>query len=722
MGNFSKVRAAIDWADKGYICLGAKPTDALNLLPYAPYWRATPRYIITAGASVFFRSKSVLTSNQSSPYGGLELVYQRIGGAVTDYIIMGDDNAGNRTWVVSPSTTYAITVFYAAISGSAPQLTNTLVYVELWNGTSWVAPSAGGSSNLNTQVLATFALGTKVTFTFTTPTGVTRMRLIHAIPTTGITVNLRIQAAMLTASGAVHPEHYNDGQTLSLYDDVTTSLKEATWQVGRTDYMAIMPSEGTASITLNNSTKLFSPEITTSALYGYMKSNRRFGIYYQSADQQDLGTDKYWYTEFMGWVEKFDVTTSVYRERETKITASQGVKNLEKMRIRRRFFDSSYATTYYWLQFGLRGGYPSAKTGYSAATVGKSYVGHSGIQQVSDIADLSEAASGSQNMDQMGQLWDNDNDTGETLLREWADFENGYVFLTKDGIWMVRPYSTISLASSVATLNLSEVTAHDYQYGGEKWTAYRVTPNFWGAFGSYPSNVIYISEWTEWQTIKAGGTALVDTPYSFDGDFTPLGVQYAQHTTQDSQGRRTDDNSIAVAVDVGELYYVGQKYDDMYNPITAHRTTMWGYVDRFYVRNVYAYDIDFRVRAQGVGLGQTTGTEVIVSDDAMALEHGYLENKFENRIATNQTLFNYYVANKLRKRGTDRGWYSMVEIVPTDTNKADLISTLDLGMVVVIENDPQTRNGADLKHCIIGASGHWTPQDITYNYYLQPIF
>lgn len=716
MGDFNNIKVGVDWADKGYICIGAKTSDALNLLPYAPYWRGTPTYLSTAGTSTFVRGIPFFATEKSM-YGGMELRYTRAGAVVNDTILVGNDNSTTRTWVVTQNTSYQFYIYYSSITGNNTQKTNTSVLIDAWNGSSWTGIAS--TNMLDTLTNAPYSSNYLTGISFTTGASVTRIRLRIVVPSTGVT-HFRLGAVKLIPSSASGQIWYNDGQALSLYDDITAYLKSADWKLGRTNAMDIMPSEGSATFLLNNASKIFSPEINTSPLYPNIKSNVRVSIVYQHGSY--AGVDAHgWQSMFYGYTDTIDVDTSVYRDREATLTAYQGVKNLEKMRVRRRLYQNAYSDTYYWLQFGLRGGLSIPQRGYATATVGKSYVGSSYIQTPSDFVDTYPLAVNYKTLPYLGQLWADD-DTGYTLLAELADFENGYVFVTRDGYWRVIPNDYMLAFSPVATLTMSMCSDITYKYGGEKWTAYRITPTFWAPVGSYPSNVVDLSEWSEWVRVPAGTSVYITTPYVYDGDFSTLKYQYGQRTGQDAEGRRVDDNSVSVTMNATNLFYLGQQYDNLYNPVPAYVNLNWAIADRYYVKNPNAFDIEVRIKTKGVRFQQTTGQEVIVSDDTQALKFGYLERAFNNRIVTDQSLLNYYIANKLRKRGTDRGYYTSAEITLRDLTCSAFVWARDIGDKITIDNDDQTRNLSTLNHVISGIEGHWKPNDMVMDYYFSPLY
>lgn len=416
MSVLNTVRAGVDWANKGYICMGAKTTDLLNLIPSPAYWLGLKKRILTAGTSTFSMSDTA-DYGLMFDVGVMWFTYVRAGAAATDTTWIGTDGT-NHSIPVTPLSTYTLTVYFTT-GGNNTQQTNTSIIASARNSGTGVW-TARGSTTMNTGT--TYNHVKKVTIQFTPQASETYLAINFSIPTTGVT-SFQFWGAMLTlGASSTHPEYWNDGQALSLHDDVTEYLKSAAWNIGRQNYMEIMPSEGTMTLTLENSSKKFSPEITTSPLYGYMKSMRRVRLDYMRPDGATA-----WRPLFSGWVDKYNVDTSVYRNREMEIVAVQGLKNFAKMPVRRRYYSNMDSID--WLYKGLRGGYQRSGLAYKHATIGKSYVARSFVQSADDFASVFAQTTVDQDLPYFGHTWDSESDNGETILREWADFHNGWVAL-----------------------------------------------------------------------------------------------------------------------------------------------------------------------------------------------------------------------------------------------------------------------------------------------------
>lgn len=99
----------------------------------------------------------------------------------------------------------------------------------------------------------------------------------------------------------------NDGNFTGPYDNVTPYLLRGTCQGGSQDFNYAISAIGTASVTLENKTRIFSPDNTASPLFG--KLLPRLPVRIQAIDQLTGATYPLWF----GYTKKIGPTSGLYR-------------------------------------------------------------------------------------------------------------------------------------------------------------------------------------------------------------------------------------------------------------------------------------------------------------------------------------------------------------------------------------------------------------------------
>lgn len=113
---------------------------------------------------------------------------------------------------------------------------------------------------------------------------------------------------------------HNTG-ALSGYDDISSYVLSASWELGRNQFDDPLAYEGTARIKLNNDTKIFSPNNEDSPLFGQAKQNLLIKLQYETA----INT---WETLWTGWTSQFKTIAGRNSTRQAEIVCSQGIYRL----------------------------------------------------------------------------------------------------------------------------------------------------------------------------------------------------------------------------------------------------------------------------------------------------------------------------------------------------------------------------------------------------------
>jgi hypothetical protein len=106
------------------------------------------------------------------------------------------------------------------------------------------------------------------------------------------------------------------------YDDISSYVRSIEFEYGKKDFEDALPFEGTATIELNNNTKLFSPENVSSPLVDYLKTDIKILI------QQSINdSNTQWKTLFTGFISDYKIGLSNANPYVT-ISLAQGLQRL----------------------------------------------------------------------------------------------------------------------------------------------------------------------------------------------------------------------------------------------------------------------------------------------------------------------------------------------------------------------------------------------------------
>lgn len=194
--------------------------------------------------------------------------------------------------IVTSADTEGVEIFTDGIGGFDISTTSGKTYTVvfwIWSTTATEPPDdlnyrarlySLGHLNLEATVTgtATAATWTQVSISYTA--GASNNLLLQVAKTNATARTFYISGVMVFESvGAITvPAGYNKGNASNIYDDITEDVKNANWQLGMWRPYQQMADEGTANLTLDNSTALYTPENSASALYGLLKPTMLFEI------------------------------------------------------------------------------------------------------------------------------------------------------------------------------------------------------------------------------------------------------------------------------------------------------------------------------------------------------------------------------------------------------------------------------------------------------------
>jgi hypothetical protein len=301
-------RFAIDWNDDLFICVNALKTDALNVmhtgLASDPglvnlHWN----YINRSG-----KGAGVVSVIQSETEYGLRQLNCVTGTGANDGGYFGYNGVADDI-NVSNGATYTAVFWIKATVGS---------------GTSFAL------SMRNSVGSTTFTISgdwQKITRTFT----MSGTKTAFQIQKNNVATNVTFQATgFMIVAGSSAPNGFNTGSPTDLYDVITDDVHVCAYKLGKAKAADLMVNEGEATITLKNANKRYSPEYSSSPLYGYMKARRKF-----TADiQNSSGT---WVRRWTGWTVSYAPEPGANRNKRAEIKCHQGKFLLDRIKFNQTF-------------------------------------------------------------------------------------------------------------------------------------------------------------------------------------------------------------------------------------------------------------------------------------------------------------------------------------------------------------------------------------------------
>ena len=129
---------------------------------------------------------------------------------------------------------------------------------------------------------------------------------------------------MLVPNSLIMPSGFNTGVEADLYDYIDNAL-DASWSVG-TDVDSKTAPENLINITVNNTTRVYSDENTTSPLYGYLLSGREIKVFHSDDDPPvPHYTGEFWSTTPTPFAFAEQIATLQGRTIKTRLDTPQAI-------------------------------------------------------------------------------------------------------------------------------------------------------------------------------------------------------------------------------------------------------------------------------------------------------------------------------------------------------------------------------------------------------------
>lgn len=269
-----KFLAAVDWRNKNFICRFAQPTDELNDLDTR--WGLDPLDISEweLEATVGSVTTEIFNSDAATGLGAVRTLGNHY------YRVVSDNVDDEGIYLFKSGATYQITTvsgrYYRAVLWVRNDAENSS-YATLGYRVQLISHS---NTIIQTEVTgtATGTVWTQVTLQYQALAS--NNLTLQVVKTDDQKMIFFVAGVMIheSTSSMSAPAGYNTGQTIDLYDNITTDIRAMNWQLGFAKPYQNMMDEATAQLSLDNSTGKYSPENSASPLYGYMRPTASFEI------------------------------------------------------------------------------------------------------------------------------------------------------------------------------------------------------------------------------------------------------------------------------------------------------------------------------------------------------------------------------------------------------------------------------------------------------------
>lgn len=296
-------RVGVDWDADRFICYDCLPTDALNVMNNTLdasdpgfvnlHWN----YLSTSAVD----GATVTVEQQFTAYGlrALHVVTGVNTGAGAHF---GYDGSGAADIVVSSGAAYTAVLWIKATVGS---------------GTSMKLDMLNSAASVTFVISAAWQ---KITLNFTPSSTTTGFKIYKNSSATDVTFDA---SGFMVVSGSSAPNGFNVGHSTNRYDVITADVKSVRAKLGKGKWTNPMPAEGITNLTLDNTTRRYSPEYSGSPLYGYIRQRQLMTVdFYRTASAE-------WKRGFTGWTRPFEPDYGKNSKKECSMSAQQGIFQLD---------------------------------------------------------------------------------------------------------------------------------------------------------------------------------------------------------------------------------------------------------------------------------------------------------------------------------------------------------------------------------------------------------
>lgn len=659
-------RFGIDFDDDLFICYDALPTDTLNRMHTGLssdvglvnlHWN----YINKSGIT----SATVSYTQEFTDYG-IRKLHCVTGTNTTDGAYFGRTGSTND-FSVSNATTYTAVFWIKATVGSGTSFT-----IAMQNST--------GSG--------TFTISSawqKVTRTFTTTGTTTAFKIAKNTSATNVTFDA---TGFMIVTGSTAPNGFNTGHATNLYDNITQDVQSINYSLGKGSATDKLIAEGEANLTLDNTSKRYSPEYASSPLFGYMKSQRRFTVDIQNSS----GT---WSRRWAGWVMNYAPTPGTTRDRTASIKCQQGKFQLDRTRFNQTVTDATTADAI-MSRIILRG-YTSAVTPLQMVmNRGRLNAGY-----FVDPAAIMSLDTGISTIPATGEDWVDA--PASRVLESLITVDQGFFFIDRTGkaIYYNRDHYVNSGLGLTNTTVSMDTEAVNFQY--VNGTGYGNTVR-----------VNYYPEGTRTDIVWQTSTPII-LNYTVRGKVIDVKFEYPE-------GKRLNIRSIAAfgpggsdstltaisgTLDVSSKVEASFKLDGGRGKLT--------------IRNFSRRGLSITVVLRGVIVESYNGAQVVERVDAAGLLGGQITTSISSKLIQEENDALNLADYTLFYNKQNVGQFTSFQLVNKNNALLDKMLTLELGSKVTI-SEAQTGHSSKAYY-VSGMSESWRADNLlSINYQLAPIF
>jgi hypothetical protein len=670
MAGLPEIRVKVDWANDAFFQPVMASTDPLNILTDPLYMTTIPKTPTPVGGSASYSEMA-----ETTEYGLRKFRVTSGTNAFGGFSFGWNGTTPLAAITVSPSTNYRIAVWVKGVSNytSVPV---TITVVDEDNATI-----------SGTAVSATLSSGwQKITKEITTLSTTTAIR-INVIKNNNVTNAVFDAAGFILASGTVMPSVYNTGEAITRYEDITSDVLMAKWET-KTDKKTLTPQEGVLTLTLDNTTRKYSPRYTGSSLYGYMAHGLRVQV-------EIMRVNGTYEVMWVGYVSQYKVSPGGYRgDLQATIEATQGIFNMDRTPLVSTIQENVTLPEVLTESF-ISGWYPAS---VSHVTV----LDESTLDEttwLADPAELMDFEAGLIDFPLIGDDWA-DSDTRFTkVMKGLIEVERGWLFLDRRGKLVFRNQQHyLSTTSADHTVSIdTQANLADYTYSPVEINTVNIT--------YYPSGES--TDQIIWSTrrgvrMRPRGRGKIRPKFTYEEgekktvkSLNPFGAGGT-----DSNISAVDDNGNAI-----ESRY-----------ITAEAELVNGGAI-IGLRNFTGKSIRVALVLRGTIEIKSDSEKLIISGDNIDI--GVRDTTIDNRLLKDEVMADNLANYIITLYGTAFDEFPTLRIEARDTTWLDRMLDITLGDLLSIT---ETQTGVTgKKQLVIGESSTWTPGHLITEFQLSRI-
>lgn len=648
------IRVIVDWNDDAFF----EPTDGQSLPNLVP----TPLSYVDIGTTAHASGSTFTKAAELTDYG---VAYYRVvtGTNVFGGMRFGDDGSAVDDIPITASANYRAAVWIRGVSSYAG--VNMAIGIQ----------DQGGAGVGTSSTFTLTADWQRVTVNVAMGVGDTHVKFIVRKDNVATNITFDVTGFMLVA-GTTAPTYFNAGDTYSAYEDISTDVLQASWSQ-RINTKTRIPDEGTLTLTLDNSTRKYTPRYASSVLYGAFKHGLRVRVEVQRI------TTGAWVTMWAGWITGYDITPGkTIGDKQTTIKATQGMFNLDAVPLQDNLqenvtFDDVLPNILY------SGWYPP--TDPHVFVLGKSTLGESWLPAIADFSNILDT--GITEFPLVGDGWSDTDTRASKVLKDLMEVEQGWIYLDRNGRMNFFSRERIQWnVTADATVNLdSQAIPGEYAFAPAEINSVNLT---YFPSGESTDQILWTRRGTK--RVRARDQKRVDAKFEYE-EGTKITVK-----SINAFGDGGTDSTLSATIEGGDVY------DSRYYYATVELRNGKGVITIYNQGPVDAY---FSITLKGTIEVNANSEQIQVIGDTTDNIRSIppIKNKLlkDEDMATD--LGNYIIS----QHGSDYDEFRSFDLVSRDSTWLERQLDIYTGAVVSL-TEYQTAVSAK-KHFVVGAQHTWQP-------------